>query len=118
MLLAVLAMLPACEKPILDDGSVDGDSPADANVVLHFTQSESGDFSAATRAATHADTPVATRAATRAATDITELCSRLNLAVFNADGTKVKTVAQKEGDASYGTVARVRPVVTVTIAKE
>ena len=89
MLLAVLAMLAACEKPIPDDGSVDGGSPSEANVVLHFTQSESGDFSAATRAAT----------------DITDLCSRLNLAVFNADGTKVKTVAQKEGDASYGTVA-------------
>ena len=93
MLLAVLAMLAACEKPILDDGSVDGGSPGEANVVLHFTQSEDGDFTAATRAAT------------RAATDITDLCSRLNLAVFNADGTKVKTVAQKEGDASYGTVA-------------
>jgi hypothetical protein len=105
MLLAVLAMLAACEKPILDDGPVDGGSPSEANVVLHFTQSEGGDFTAATRAATHADTPVATRAATRAATDITDLCSRLNLAVFNADGTKVKTVAQKEGDASYGTVA-------------
>ena len=89
MLLAVLAMLAACEKPILDDGSVDGSSPSEANVVLHFTQSEDGDFTAATRAAT----------------DITDLCSRLNLAVFNADGTKVKTVAQKEGDASYGTVA-------------
>ena len=101
MLLAVFAMLAACEKPILDDGSVDGGSPSDANVVLHFTQSEGSDFTAATRA----DTPVATRAATRAATDITDLCSRLNLAVFNADGTKVKTVAQKEGDASYGTVA-------------
>ena len=89
MLLAVLAMLAACEKPILDDGSVDGGSPGEANVVLHFTQSEGSDFSAATRAAT----------------DITDLCSRLTLAVFNADGTKVKTVAQKEGDASYGTVA-------------
>ena len=89
MLLAVLAMLAACEKPILDDGSVDGGSPGEANVVLHFTQSEDGDFTAATHAAT----------------DITDLCSRLNLAVFNADGTKVKTVAQKEGDASYGTVA-------------
>jgi hypothetical protein len=89
MLLAVLAMLAACEKPILDDGSVDGGSPGEANVVLHFTQSEDGDFTAATRAAT----------------DITDLCSRLTLAVFNADGTKVKTVAQKEGDASYGTVA-------------
>ena len=41
---------------------------------------------------------------TRSATDITELCSRLNIALFDADGTKVKTVAQKEGDANYGTV--------------
>ena len=90
MLLAVLAMLAACEKPLLDDAAAVSDaSPSEANVVLHFTQSEDGDFTAATRAAT----------------DITDLCSRLNLAVFNADGTKVKTVAQKEGDASYGTVA-------------
>ena len=90
MLLAVFAMLAACEKPILDDAAAVSDaSPSEANVVLHFTQSEDGDFTAATRAAT----------------DITDLCSRLNLAVFNADGTKVKTVAQKEGDASYGTVA-------------
>ena len=44
MLLSVFAMLAACEKPILDDGSVAGDSPGKANVVLHFTQSESGDF--------------------------------------------------------------------------
>lgn len=105
MLLAVLAMLAACEKPFLDDGSVDGGSPSEANVVLHFTQSEDGDFTADTRAATHADTPVATRAATRAATDITDLCSRLNIAIFNSEGTKVKTVAQKEGDSDYGTVA-------------
>ena len=44
-------------------------------------------------------------AVTRSATDVTALCSRLNIAIFDADGTKVKTVAQKEGDASYGTVA-------------
>ena len=42
---------------------------------------------------------------TRAATNITELCSRLNVAIFDAEGTKVKTVAQKEADAGYGTVA-------------
>ena len=74
MLLAVLAMLAACEKPILDDAAAVSDaSPSEANVVLHFTQSEDGDFTVDTRAAT----------------DITDLCSRLNLAVFNADGTKV-----------------------------
>ena len=74
-----------CEKPMIDEltGKV---IPSDANVVLHFVQYQQEAF-------------------TRSATDITELCSRLNIAIFDAEGTKVKTVAQKEGDASYGTVA-------------
>ena len=77
--------LTACEKPILGEDAV-GDSPAEANVILRFTQFEQEAF-------------------TRAATDITSLCSRLNIAIFNSEGTKVKTVAQKEGDSDYGTVA-------------
>ena len=73
-----------CEKVVLDEEN--GTSvAADANVILHFTMYDQEDF-------------------TRAATDITALCSRINLAVFDAEGTKVKTLAQKEGDASYGTV--------------
>ena len=75
----------SCEKPIIDERT-GNEIPAEANVILHFVQYEQEAF-------------------TRAATDITELCSRLNIALFDADGTKVKTVAQKEGDASYGTVA-------------
>ena len=77
--------LTACEKPILGEDEV-GDSATEANVILHFTQFEQEAF-------------------TRAATDITSLCSRLNIAIFNSEGTKVKTVAQKEGDSNYGTVA-------------
>ena len=85
-LLFFLAMgMVSCEKPILDEGT-GNEIPAEANVILHFVQYEQEAF-------------------TRAATDITELCSRLNIALFDADGTKVKTVAQKEGDANYGTVA-------------
>jgi hypothetical protein len=38
-------------------------------------------------------------------TDITEICSRLNIAIFDGDGTKVKTIAQKRDDAEFGTVA-------------
>lgn len=87
ILLALMAMLTACEKPILDDAAAVSDaSPSEANVILHFTQFEQEAF-------------------TRAATDITSLCSRLNIAIFNSEGTKVKTVAQKEGDSDYGTVA-------------
>jgi hypothetical protein len=83
MLLALTLLLAACEKPVIDEDLV---ATKDANVILHFKQFEQEAF-------------------TRAATDITGLCSRLNIAIFDAEGTKVKTVTQKEGDSSYGTVA-------------
>ena len=84
MFIALALLAVACEKPILDTEDIPNER--EANVILHMTQFEQTAF-------------------TRAATDITELCSRLNIAIFDADGTKVKTVAQKEGDASFGTVA-------------
>ena len=84
LFIALALLLAACEKPVLDE---DIASTREANVILHMTQFEQESFG------------------TRAATDITELCSRLNVAIFDADGTKVKTVAQKEGDTGYGTVA-------------
>ena len=86
MLFALALLAAACEKPMIPDEATGKMIPADANVILHFKQFEQEAF-------------------TRAATDITELCSRLNIAIFDAEGTKVKTVAQKEGDSSYGTVA-------------
>ena len=83
-LFIVLALLIAsCEKPILDEEMV---MKKDANVILHMTQFEQTAF-------------------TRAATDITELCTRLNVAIFDTDGTKVKTVVQKDTDSDFGTVA-------------
>ena len=84
MFFALALLAVACEKPILDTEDIPNER--EANVILHMTQFEQTAF-------------------TRAATDITELCTRLNIAIFDADGTKVKTVAQKEGDASFGTVA-------------
>ena len=95
MLFALALLLAACEKPILDTEDIA--STKDANVILHFTQFEQEPFSVG------GGSPAAVT--TRAATDITALCSRLNIALFDADGTKVKTVAQKEGDSGYGTVA-------------
>ena len=83
MFIALALLVAACEKPILDEETV---TKKEANVILHMTMYEQESF-------------------TRAATDITELCTRLNIAIFATDGTKVKTVAQKEGDSSYGTVA-------------
>ena len=82
---ALALLLAACEKPAFNE-TTGKEIPSETNVILHFTQYEQEAFS-------------------RSATDITNLCSRLNIAIFDAEGTKVKTVAQKEGDASYGTVA-------------
>ena len=84
MFIALALLIVACEKPILDTEDIPNER--EANVILHMTQFEQTAF-------------------TRAATDITDLCTRLNIAIFDTDGTKVKTVAQKEGDASFGTVA-------------
>ena len=85
MYIVLALLLAACEKPIIDE-TTGKEIPTETNVILHFTQYQQEAF-------------------TRSATDITNLCSRLNIGIFDADGTKVKTVAQKEGDASYGTVA-------------
>ena len=91
LFIALAVLVAACEKPILDEDVV---SMKEANVILHMKQYEQEAFGNSGNCA-----------ATRAATDITELCSRLNIAIFDDEGAKVKTVAQKEGDASFGTVA-------------
>ena len=98
LLFALALLTAACEKPILDieDSSMVSGSAADANVILRISQFEQLPFIV--------DGGSATAPATRAATDITDLCTRLNIALFQ-DGTKVKTIAQKEDDASFGTVA-------------
>ena len=84
MFIALALLVASCEKPILD--SEDIPSEKEANVILHMTQFEQTAF-------------------TRAATDITNLCTRLNIAIFDSDCTKVKTVAQKDTDSDFGTVA-------------
>ena len=84
MFIILALLLVACEKPILDEENIV--SAKEANVILHMAQFEQTAF-------------------TRAATDITELCTRLNIAIFSTDGTKVKTVAQKDTDSDFGTVA-------------
>ena len=86
LFIALALLIASCEKPILDEENVAGSSATSANVILHMTQFEQTAF-------------------TRATTDITELCTRLNVAIFDADGTKVKTVAQKDTDSNFGSVA-------------
>ncbi len=103
MLFALALLLAACEKPIMDDGKTSTEQK-DANVILHFVQYEQCSFGDDVTSLPYRG-GAGVGSVTRAATNITELCSRLNIAIFDAEGTKVKTVAQKEGDSSYGTVA-------------
>lgn len=83
----ILALLAAsCEKPIFDEeraasGSVAGTHP---NVTLHFSPYEQISF-------------------TRAA--VADVCTRLSVAIFTADGTKEKAITQKQTDAGFGTAA-------------
>ena len=83
LIIALTLLVTSCEKPILNEDIM---VEKEANVILHMRQFEQTAF-------------------TRSATDITELCTRLNIAIFEADGTKVKTVAQKDTDSDFGTVA-------------
>ena len=83
LFIALALLVASCEKPVLDE---DISIKKEGNVILHMKQFEQTAF-------------------TRAATDITDLCTRLNIAIFDSDGTKVKTVAQKDTDSDFGTVA-------------
>ena len=76
---ALALLMTACEKIILDE---DISGKKDANVILHFKQYEQESF-------------------TRSATDITELCSRLNIAIFDADGT-IRLTADPDWDSVNG----------------
>ena len=95
------ALVVACEKPVLGAAPTPPDG-GETNVVLHFCQYEGEGF--VTDPAPGSFQTRAGWGTTRAMTDITEICSRLNIAIFDGDGTKVKTIAQKRDDAEFGTV--------------
>ena len=85
LLIAIAAvLLCGCEKVVIDDDVHNG-GDADGNVVLHVAPS-----------------PDATRSVTTALSDV---CGRLNVAVFDADGRKVKSVSQTVADAGFGSVS-------------
>ena len=87
LLMAALAVA-ACEQPIMGEAEASEDAEhSEANIILHLSQFEQEDFG------------------TRTAADIAQICSRINIAVFDSEGTKVKSVSQKQSDSEYGTVA-------------
>lgn len=78
-------MMAACEKPIIEEVSKK-DIDANANVTLRFTT-------------------YGQQAFTRSAEPLTDQASRLSVAIFRQDGTKVKNVNQMSTDGGFGTVA-------------
>ena len=77
----VAVVLAACEKAVMPEES---GHETGANLVLRM---EAGD------------------GVTRGSVGLGDVCGRLNVAVFDAGGTKVKTVAQSSADASFGLVS-------------
>ena len=84
LMLSVL-LLAACEKVEIGDVLVNDN--VFKNVTLHVGSSSSSVMG------------------TRAYVPLSDVCGRLNVAVFDASGQKVKTVAQVVSDAAYGTVS-------------
>lgn len=84
LMLSVL-LLAACEKVEIGDVLVNG--RVFQNVTLHVGSSSTSVMG------TRADVP------------LSDVCGRLNVAVFDASGQKVKTAAQVVSDAGYGTVS-------------
>ena len=80
-----LALFCACEKPILaDDESLQKE---DSNLTLSISQLEQTSFASLTRAAA------------------SDVCTHLNFAIYNTEGTRLKQTNQKVGDSDFGTAS-------------
>lgn len=97
--------LAACEKPVIEDP--DEKEEEGANVTLTFSTYQQSDFTR-TALGSLPEPPVSSGLpacnTTRASEPLTNQCSRLTVAVFRTDGTKVKNVTQKMEDVDFGTV--------------
>ena len=91
-ILSTLLLLSSCEKAITEDGTVVSDSPTDANLTVTVYEIEKTPFDYFTR-----------RALTRTAKPASEACTRLNFAIYDEDGSRVKQVNQTKDIANYGT---------------
>ena len=100
VVMAVACLMTACEKPYV---GVDPEQPIDenVNVIVRIAGFETIDFD--------------NNVVTKAPVNITELCSRINVVVYDGE-TKLKSVAQKQGDAGFGTVGFDLPQGTYTLA--
>ena len=85
-ILCILLLLPSCEKSVIDSDSAINGSPADANLTVTVFQIEKTPFGILTRAGKPAS----------------DACTRLNFAIYNMDGTRVKQTNQTSAEADFG----------------
>lgn len=90
--LCTLLLFSSCEKALLNVDQSDEDP--DGNLTVSVFQIEKTPFGNLTRGA---DASV-----TRAAKPASEVCTRLNFAIYTLEGTRVKQVNQVSTDANYG----------------
>ncbi len=83
MAFAAIFMLVSCEKAVFEE---EKGTPKNANLILRVVGFEQIPFD------------------TRAQQDVTQLCSRINVALYQ-NGTRVKAVNQKSDDSDFGSVA-------------
>lgn len=89
ILLAVMAaLLPSCEKAVLDDGNNSTSGNSNGNLTITVTNWRQ----------------VAYTETTRAVVDITGYSSRLNFVIYK-DGEKMKSLMQMQDEEGYGTVS-------------
>ncbi|MBQ9651682.1 MAG: FimB/Mfa2 family fimbrial subunit [Prevotella sp.] len=81
-LCVLMLVFSSCESPYSKENDIFGNDE-DANVILQLSAEGSS----------------------RAVQNITELCSRISVAVFDQEGNKVKSINQKGSDNGYGTIA-------------
>ena len=85
-ILCTLLSLLSCEKAIIDPESVVSGSPADKNLRVTVFSIEKTPFETFTRAAPPAS----------------EACTRLNFAIYDEGGSRVKQVNQTSAEADFG----------------
>ena len=85
ILFGLAVLLAACESSAGFDRESNGHED-DANVIIRFSSCQQDNSS-------------------RAATALSEQCSRLSVAIFREDGTKVKSINQFVEDTEFGVVA-------------
>lgn len=83
MILSALIPLVSCEKAVLPESKVTGN--VDANLTVSVFQIEKTPFDSLTRAAP------------------ADACTRLNFAIYNQDGSRIKQVNQTSDKADFGT---------------